>query len=486
MNWLKVLSYCCLVSSLPITTWAQEENAFIDIDEQPAQLVDGQLPPVTYLFYNKLTTQIGRGPVNSVLGGDRKSFYSLRYEPSFYWFSPESKWPKWTFYTRAWLNYDSQYYSPSLQEDGGSYENNRSSKRPQYGYAELREFYIRRGLLWDDPRFSITAGRQRFYDKYGIWWDDSLEAVRFDYNNTLNSGFLAVSQKFWNYNTDVNKLDKQDKKIVYVMGQYEWQWSARNWLGTRFLYENDYSSSDIEDPEDFKGSHVGIFLKGTDQRFTPLFNDYHVEFVRMQGKRKTIDENYNRSTNSVNGWLLLGEIGKRFDEAPWKPRLVLFGGLTDKPKDQYHGYRLNRIQTDRLTTPGSYSTRLVSSFVRLDMSNIMFYGVGIETNPADRTRLDFRISDIRLRNSSAALPIRISQELSRERNQQLANNTYSSSRSVGQVYDLNYYWQMFPYNYYGKHFTMNTLLNLSYFKSGSASSKVGDDYQITLGLVFRY
>ncbi len=487
MKWLIKIPCSCLIIFSPIfNTWAQEENEFSDIGELPAQLVDGQLPPVTSLFYNKVTTQFGRGPENSALGSDRKNFYSLRYEPSFYWFSPEQKWPKWTFYTRAWINYDSQYYSPSLQEDGGSYENSRTTKRPRYAYAELREFYIRRGLLWDDPRFSITAGRQRFYDKYGIWWDDSLESIRFDYNNTLNSGFLAVSQKFWNYNTDVNKLDEQDKKIVYVMGQYEWQWSPRNWLGTRFLYENDYSGRHIDDSNDFKGSRIGVFIKGDDQRVSPLFNDYHVEFVRMQGKRRTIDDNYNTEKNSVNGWLLLGEVGKRFDEAPWKPRVFVYGGLTDNPKDQYHGYQLNRIQTDRLTTPGSYSTRLVSSFVRLDMSNLMFYGIGIQTNPADRTRVDFRISDIKLRNSSAGLPIRVSQEISRERNQQITNNNLSGSKSVGQVFDINYYWQMFPYNYQGKHFTMNTLLNLSYFKSGSAAKKVGDDYQITLGLVFRY
>lgn len=477
----------CLVIFFPsIHICAQEENDFSDIGELPQQLVYGELPPVTSQFFNKVTTQFGRGPENSALGSDRKNFYSLRYEPSFYWFSPEQEWPKWTFYTRAWINYDSKYYSPSLQEEDSSYENTRNSKRPRYAYAELREFYLRRGLLWNSPNLSVTVGRQRFYDHYGIWWDDSLEAIRLDYNNTFNSGFLAISQKFWNYNTDVNQLDKQDKKILYLMGQYEWQWSSHNWIGTRFLYENDHSGKDIDDLDDFKGNRLGIFIKGDDQQVSPLFSDYHLEFVRMQGKRRTMDDNYNTEKNTINGWLLLGEIGKKFVNVPWQPRILAYGGLTDNPKDQYHGFQLNGIQTDRITTPGSYSTRMVSTLVRLDMTNLLFYGIGVQTNPTDRTRLDLRLSEIKLRNNSASLPIRVNQEINRTRNQLIANNNAPSSKSVGQVLDINYYWQMFPYNFYGKYFTMNTLLNLSYFKSDSAAKKVGDDYQITLGLVFRY
>ncbi|SDU34941.1 alginate export family protein [Halopseudomonas salegens] len=440
------------------SVWAQDEAA------RPM----GELPfadqVVTYEVRNKVTVQGGIGPEDSLLGADRESFYSLRYEPTFIWYSPEKRWPRWQVFTRGWLAYDSSSSVTPLQEE--------NQERVEGLNAELREFYVRRNLLGDDPRFAVTVGRQRFADRLGIWWDDTFEAVRFDYTDSYSRGFAAAGQKFYYYNSDVNQLDPRDKDVFYAMGEYAWGWQNRHWLGVRMLYEHDYSGRQADDPEDFTGIRYGLFASG-DGILSPWLSDYHVELAAVYGERETPSLSGTESTD-IRGWALLTELGKRFDDRPWSPRLVMRAGLTDKPKEEADGFYLNRIQSDRLINQETYSTRLVSSFVRLDIRNLVYVGLAAELQPTARTSLDVRASQLWLRNRERGLPV--------------FTNTLqdTGSKSVGQVLDLNYYWQSFPLAYRGRHFDMNTLLSASYFRAGSATGDLDDDYQVSLGIVMRY
>lgn len=460
------LSRMALVfTCLPLAALHAEETA----------AVTPELEPVTSLVTHKLFLRSGYGPDETRLGEDRRSFFSLRYEPSYRWFSPEQRWAKWEAFGRLWLNYDTD---PNALQDTEGDNNNQSDG--SHAYAEAREFYVRRNLLGDDPRFSLTFGRQRFTDRFGMWWDDSLEALRLDYNDSFASGFVAVGEKFYYYNSDENQLDPRDKKIRYLMAEYAWRWHADHWVGARLLHENDYSGSSVDDRQDFDGLRYGVFLRGDTHQLTPLISDYHLEVAALDGNLDTTQSNGLRDRGDKSGWAVVGDIGKRFDSLPWTPRVALTAGITDRPDDSGNdGFNLNRIQSDRRNDPLSYSSRLVSNLVGVNLSNLAFYGVALETQPTDRTALDFRLSDLHLRNRTAQLPLRTINTIPEDEVRD------TSSSHLGQALDINHYWRMFPLAYDGKRVQLNTLTSLSYFRAGSAL-EIGDDYQLTIGVTLSY
>lgn len=447
---------------------------------------DGSEPVITSEVFNKLTVQTGYGPADSQVDRDREMFYSLRYEPSFAWYSPEKRWAKWMVYGRLWINYDSSQSSNLTNESTAA----NAREQPEGWYAEMRELYVKRNLIGDDPRFSASFGRQRFSDDYGIWWDDSLESLRFNYKDTFSEGFVAVGQKFNNYNTDVNSLAESETRTTYVMGEYAFRLSQNNQIGVRLMHENDRSDRDVDDRFDFKGMRYGLFFKG-DNLVNPVISDYHLELAALDGKMATTELDRDsrlvetKKRNDSKGWAALGEIGRRFDTLPWTPRVALRGGLTDKPSNESDGFRLNAIQSDRITRQGSYSTRLTSSFVALDLQNVSYYGIALETNPTPRSSLDLRVTQLNLRDEDGALPIRMAADARSERRNQLRNNTNGSGNNVGQMLDVNYYWKMFPVALDGKHLDINALVSASYLNAGSAL-ETGDDYQLSLGVVVSY
>jgi alginate production protein len=474
MNTFNALRFsAALLALLSSSTWAADEPAL-------TRAFDDEV--ITSEVFHKLTLQTGYGPQDSTIGNRRESFQSYRYEPSFHWYSPEKRWAQWQVFGRAWINYDTSQASTALQENNPQAGPER--ERPEYFYSELRELYVRRNLLWDDPRYSVTLGRQSFFDRYGIWWDDTFESVRFNYQDSFTSGFLALGQKFYYYNTDVNDLDDTDEDIFYAMGEYAWRWNPHNSVGVRMLYENDHSDQNPADRQDFTGLRAGLFFDGQNLDLRPL-SDYHLELATLDGTVESIDSNSVRDESHSRGWAVLGEVGKRFNDLPWTPRLALRGGITDKPDDANEGFYLNRIQSDRVVELERYSTRLVSSFINVNVRNLKYYGVTLETQPTPRSSLDFRLSDLYLRNDAGDLPLRVDREQSRTRQANIANGSHDGSSSVGQVLDVNYYWKMFPIAHQGKHLDLNTLLSASYFRAGDAVAS-GDDYQLTLGIVMHY
>ncbi len=446
-----------------------------------AQPVDTlEPPPVTWLVQHKVTLQSGYGPQDGVLGNDREDFHSLRYEPSFSWFSPEQRWARWQAFGRAWLNYDSSTTVSTLDETTPQRD---AGERPEGAYAELRELYLRRSLIGDDPRYWATFGRQSYYDRYGIWWDASLESLRLDYSDTFSRGFLAVGQKFWNYNSDVNSLAAAEEDIRYAFGEFAWRWRPRDWAGLRLLREDDHSGRDAQDERDFRGWRAGLFVDG--EGHAGAISDYHLELARLDGRTRTPDG----QTRTTRGWAALGELGRRLPELPWQPRLALRAGLTDRPGEADRagadGFYLNAIQSDRHVDPERYNSRLVSSFLNLDLRNLAFYGLAVETQPTARTVLDLRLSDLYLRNASGDLPLRVDREQRSARQAAIAAGSHDQARHLGQVLDLTHRWQMFPLAHRGRHLNFNTLLTASYFRAGPAIDN-GDDCQLTLALVMRY
>ena len=420
--------------------------------------------PSPFELGHKLTVQGGYGPENSQPGNDDKGFYGLRYEPSLSWRSSEPQWPKWQAFGRAWLNYNSSSQaSTGLQDE--------SNQQVEYFSAELREFYVRRNLLGDDPRFSLSLGRQRFADHFGIWWDDSLESLRLNFDDTFARGFVAVGQQLHSYNSDIKALDDSERDIAYAMGEYALRWSGDNWAGVRLLLEQDHSGQDADDPSDFDGARAGLFFQGEVLGDSTLLSDYHLELVALDGNVELASgEQQDRS-----GWAVLGEVGKRFHALPWTPRLALHGGITDKPDDANDGFYLNAIQSDRVANPDTYSSGLVSSFIGVDLRNLAYYGIALETQPQPRHYLDLRLSDLYLRDADGAVPISLGEPAEQD-----------GSRSLGQTLDLNYYWEMFPLALQDKHVQVNALFTASYFRAGDAIGNLDNDSQLSFGVVLRY
>ncbi|MDP2242822.1 alginate export family protein [Pseudomonas sp.] len=442
---------------------ADQEGALSEPASLPTPAVAAAMPSPVELNH-KLTLQGGYGPENSQLGNDRKGFYGLRYEPSLSWRSSEPQWPKWQAFSRAWFNYNSaSQASTGLQQE--------NSPQIEYFSAELREFYLRRNLLGDDPRLSLSLGRQRYADHFGIWWDTSLESLRLNFDDTFARGFVAVGQKLHTYNSDSKALDARERDIAYAMGEYALRWSGENWAGLRLLLEQDYSGRAADDPSDFKGGRVGLFFHGDDLHGTPLLSDYRLELALLDGSVELAGgEKQDR-----NGWALLGELGKHFTERPWSPRLALYGGITDKPDDSNDGFYLNAIQSDRVANPETYSNGLVSAFIGVDLRNLAYYGIALETRPQPRHFLDLRLTDLHLRDADGDLPINLAEPAER-----------NGSRALGQTLDLNYYWELFPYAVQDKHVQINALLTASYFRAGDAIGNLDNDFQVSFGVVLRY
>lgn len=438
----------------------------------------------TLMIGHGLSVQLGHGPQDSALGGDSEAFYGLRYEPTVTWYWPDRQWPRWQGFVRTWLNYTSSQTNLPFQEQ--------PRREVEHSHAELREFYLRRQLLGNDPRFSLTLGRQRHSDTYGLWWDDSLESLRLDYRATFASGFLAVAERFSYYNSDGSRLDETDRDIRYVLGEFAWRWHRNHWTGVRALHEHDHSGQGPDsarlDPQDFRGWRSGLFAHGSLPSETGA-GDYRFEALYLQGNLETLAAAPTGGQPTVlrtrrTGWATVIELGQRFTQAAWSPRVSMRAGITDAPESAHDGFYFNRLQSGRVNLADRYASGLLGSFVRLDLNNVAFYSLALETQPRLRHHLDLRLSALSLRNPDAvdnrrnALPIAVSPAS--------LGNEGPRDRDLGQVLDLTYHWQMFPVALGGRHLNLELQLNAGYFHAGRAFAALDDDYQLSLSAALHY
>ena len=163
----------------------------------------------------------------------------LRYEPRYYWRSGDSEWHRWDAQLRAKLLVAVGRPS-SLQAD----ENGRI--REDEHYAELRDAWVRRRMLFGSPSLSLALGRQSFKDEEGVIWDLPLESLNLEYRSTLWRANLAAGQQQATWRSDDSDLDPRDEDIGRVLAGVGKQWLPGHWWDLQLHYQDDTSG----DPED--------------------------------------------------------------------------------------------------------------------------------------------------------------------------------------------------------------------------------------------
>jgi len=413
---------------------------------------------------HKLTAQVGFGPEDTVVGADEAFFTALRYQPTLRWFWPDSDWPTWEVFTRTWFDYQSSQNQTALLEDNRTQVDGTS--------AELREFYVKRHRLFGHVGWSLNIGRQNYTSDYGIWWDDSLESVRLIFNDDSREAFIALGQRFHTYNTSTGSLEANQEDRLYLFGQYRYRWTGQHWAGLRAMQEVDYGDAEIGSPAT-TATRVGIYLNGSTDPLQDQVWDYRLDTAVLSGSAEQADG----TDDSVSGWAVIAEGGTQFEEVSGRPRLGLRLGITDTASSPFDGFYLNDMQSTRVLNEDRPATGLSGSYDRLNFSNLLFYGVIAELEPARRTHWESGLFQVNCRDDRGLLPMGPVLE---GRSQQCRDS------DVGQVLDTRLTYNVYPFVYGTRTFNWQWVLSATFYRAGPAIDTDKDDFQISLSteLVF--
>lgn len=409
--------------------------------------------PADWFVGHKLAAQLGYGPDDGRLGADPTGFGALRYQPTLNGYFPDRDWPLTEFHSRLWFDYKSSQTSTALFED--------EDRRVEGTSMELRDFYVTRNRLLDDPRWSLGIGRQRYASLLGLWWDSSLESLRLDWFDSYSAGFLALGERFHTYNTSLGRLEPEERDIAYLFGQYGYRWAARHWFGVRWMTEVDHGSGE---GEKVSAARAGLYAYGLTPGRHFIDYDYWIELAALTGQIE--EAGLDDSQRHFNGWAIVAEAGSRFSRVPWQPRIGTRFGITDAASESYAGFYLNAVQSSRLIYEGRPSTGLAGSFINLTMTNTLFYGLLAEMRPARRTAVEIGLFDIRCRADDGPLPI----------NRARTSDSCSGGR-VGGVADLRITRDIYPRAFGHRQLNWQWIFNLGLFHSGGAISPATDDVQ---------
>lgn len=408
-------------------------------------------------FENGLTAQLGYGPDPQApfLSDERDSFGVVRYAPALRWTVGSEQWPKWEVYSRLWFSYSSDGASSPLFEDDQQLQEGES--------LEWRGFYVKVNRLLGRPGLDLTVGRQRYASELGVWWDSSLESVKFNWEQARSSGFLAVGSRFATYNTAIDDLPEDQQSIFYGLGQWKYEWKAKHRFGARLMYENDYSDSNAADPYDVTAVRYGLLFEA--QNLDGFITDYYVDVIGIEGDvSETVD--ITETERSFSGWLAGGELGHRFYEAAWRPRVSARVIVSDQATQEFDGYYLNTVQSDRINIESAYRSAVSGSLLTLNMSNLVFYGLKAELQPRPRQSIDILISHVACNSDKGVSPLR-----------RVQTQGACANKDLGQSYDMNYVWDMYPGRFSGRQVNWRILFNLSYFDAESHLGAEDSEYQ---------
>jgi hypothetical protein len=209
---------------------------------------------------------------------------------------------------------------------------------------EVSDSYVERGEMWlysenvAGSHVNLEIGRLDFEDERRWWWDEELDAVRVEYEAETFSFELALARELAPSRFDRSDVDPDDDRVLRLIGETSWDWSADHALELFVLYHDDHSPTerpgevvhtDREDDSDARLTWLGARLMGvSDLGSRGLLgywldtvlvrgNERLVEFEEISGRRREVEGSLRRD---VSGWGLDAGINWLLPIA-WEPRL---------------------------------------------------------------------------------------------------------------------------------------------------------------------
>jgi len=403
--------------------------------------------------------------------------HSFKYEGYYTFTAPQREFSSWEVLLRPWVvSNSSNELSDPFGQSGASFEGE---------YLEIREFYFRKNILFGNPSYAFTLGRQQYSGDYGIWWDDSIESFQFDWDNTSNGGFIAYGQRLYSYSYNFNGSDHgttndliaDELDITYLMAEYWVKPYSELRVGARLFAQNDFSvAHDNSDSSDFTGVKLGFFVSGNgvNGQFKKL--DYYADISITRGTHKHINTtNVVNAEVDSNGWAFLSDIGYQLNEGTQERRVSVRWGMTDKPDNQFAGNYVAPIQSDRVTNEGTYSTGISGTFLDNLFTNVVFAGVSFKAEVDDRSQVEFMLFDIRQRNSDLPLSATIGEDYED-----------GDGRHIGTTFEVFYFSEMFPTAVKGSLLDAQYLLSAGFFNGGDAIEGNAHDFKFSVGINLKY
>ena len=358
----------------------------------------------------------------------------LRYEPRYYWRSGDTEWHRWDAQLRAKLLVAAGRPS-SLQAD----ENGRI--REDEHYAELRDAWIRRRMLFGAPSLSLAFGRQSYKDEEGVIWDLPLESLNLDYQSSHWRAHLIAGQQLTTFRSDESDLDPRDEDITRVLAGVGKQWAPGHWWDLRVHYQDDRSGAQVErfedllDVRDFTGYWAGVRLHGerghapaVGYTVNALFQEGDLDRYVIDGDGSSLD-----SEDRVQGFFVQGELFGRLDSLSWRPGLGVRAATTDEPEYAVNdGYFQSRVQSNRRPGVADLSTGPLGDLIDYEMHNLAYAAVWYEQQLWPRAELEVLAGSLQRLNDTLRV------------NSQISNPLVDGESHLGDVMNVALGWKSFP------------------------------------------
>lgn len=395
---------------------------------------------------------------------DESFSYSFKYDGSYLFSVPTLDWPDWDVFFRPWLVASSSEQLSDSFSSGQQYEG---------VYLEAREFYVRKNRFLEMPSLNLTLGRQQYADYYGTWWDDSIESVKLDFDKTLYGGFLALGQQFYNYNTDTNELNNNQKDVSYLFGEAWYRFSGQSISGIRWFGQYDHSVENDVEVSDFQGIKLGYFIDARESINSQHELSFYADFALINGEYENINSGsaFINAKENVKGWALVTELYDQFYLNQQRFKIGFRLGMTDAPDNAFSGHALAPVQTDRVSKTGQYSTGISGTMLDNNLSNIRFFGAMAEYQIDDRSHIEFLAFDMERRNRDVPLAASIADSY-----------VDGSGKSIGQSYEAFYFIELFPKRMMEREVGIDLLLSAGFFNGGDAIDGSPDDYRVSVAL----
>lgn len=123
--------------------------------------------------------------------------------------------------------------------------------------------------LFDTP-LAIQIGRQRLRERREFWWGDTIDGVRLHYFGRSVTAFAGIGTPIAHFSS-LGKMDPQDKALLRVFGNLDWEWQNRQHVELFGLHQRDnsgrYSVGDLidrdnVDDEDARLTWLGVRARG--------------------------------------------------------------------------------------------------------------------------------------------------------------------------------------------------------------------------------